>query len=389
MYYNYSSMYKFCMSQLFKILAIISISCVIAVYAADKDIPKAQLEQLEKRIEILQADMQSTRTEYGQLQRQLQLNEESIGEVAEQLEIFNESLADKRHTLADLKIRQKNQQVQIKAQRKVLAKQVRAAYIMGRQDYLKMWLNQENPVAIGRVLTYYDYFNRARTEQINKINETLRHISDLEQQTKYETDQLNLLIIQQTAKKKQFNLSRDERQSILSQLGKKLENQDEELKQLLQDKHRLESLLGTLHEAVKEMPNLSLNFTEKKGGLLLPVNGQVIKKFHDSLIGRLKWQGLLIAANKGDKVTAVAAGRVVFAQWFRHFGLLLIIEHGKGYMSLYAHNQSLYVKTGDWVESGQIISSVGDSGGRQQSALYFEIRHQGVPINPLTWLKNF
>jgi len=377
------------MSQLFRILAIISISCAIAVYATDKNIPKAQLEQLEKRIKILQADMQNTRTEYGQLQRQLQLNEESIGEIAEQLEIFNESLVDKRHTLADLKIRQKNQQVQLKAQRKVLAKQVRAAYIIGRQDYLKMWLNQENPVAIGRVLTYYDYFNRARTELINKINTTLSYINDLEQQTQHETEQLNLLIIQQTAKKKQFNLSRDERQVILSQLEKKLANQDEELKQLLKDKQQLESLLGTLHEAVKEMPNLPLNFTEKKGNLLLPVDGQVIKKFQDSLIGRLKWQGLLIAANKGDKVKSVAAGRVVFAQWFRHFGLLLIIEHGKGYMSLYAHNQSLYVKTGDWVESDQAIASVGDSGGRQQSALYFEIRHQGVPINPLTWLKKF
>jgi len=382
-------MYQFFINQLFNILTVISISCVIIVYADDMSIPKAELKQLENRIEILQADMQNVRTEYGNLQRQLQLNEESIGEIAEQLEIFKESLTDKHHILADLQVRQQNQQIQIKAQRKVLAKQVQASYIMGRQDYLKMWLNQENPVAIGRVLTYYDYFNRARTELINEINISLNTINDLKQQTQYETEQLNLLIIQQTAKKKQFNMSRDERQAILSQLGKKLENQDEELKQLLKDKQRLESLLGTLHEAVKEMPSLPLNFTEKKGDLLLPVNGQVIKKFHDPLIGRLKWQGLLIAANKGDKIKSVAAGRVIFAQWFRHFGLLLIIEHGKGYMSLYAHNQSLYVKTGDWVESGQAISSVGDSGGRQQSALYFEIRHQGIPINPLNWLKKF
>jgi septal ring factor EnvC (AmiA/AmiB activator) len=361
---------------------------VSTAYAADPPVSPEQLRELENRIAILQADRENVRTEYGSLQRQLQVNEENTGEIAEQLEIFNETLADKRNVLADLQIRQKNQQVQLQAQRQVLAKQIRASYIMGRQDYMKMWLNQENPVAIGRVLSYYDYFNRARTEQINTITAILKQITELKQRVENETQQLNLLIVQETTKKKQYHLSHSERQAILSQLEKKLENQDEELKLLSGNKQKLETLLGTLHEVVREMPEVTVNFTENKGGLLLPVNGQVIKKFHDSLIGRLKWQGLLIEANKGDKVKSVSAGRVVFAQWFRHFGLLVIVDHGKGYMSLYAHNQSLYVKTGDWVEPNQVIASVGDSGGRRQSALYFEIRHQGIPIDPVTWLKN-
>ncbi|MDY6992015.1 MAG: peptidoglycan DD-metalloendopeptidase family protein [Pseudomonadota bacterium] len=258
----------------------------------------------------------------------------------------------------------------------------------GRQDYLKLLLNQQDPFAIGRVLTYYDYLNRARLEQIATIKTTLHHIHTLEQNIEQETIQLETLVNTQQHKQTQLNLNYDQRQDILVQLATLLESQDKELKRLREDKHHLERLLGTLGEVLKDIPpsDQQLPFAQLKGQLPLPVDGKVLNGFNTSLIGHLKWQGILIAAKQGDKVHSVAPGRVAFAQWFRNLGLLIIIDHGHGYMSLYAHNQSLYTKTGLWVDTYETIASVGNSGGRHTHALYFEIRYQGVPIDPQKWL---
>jgi septal ring factor EnvC (AmiA/AmiB activator) len=361
---------------------------ITAVSAADST--QEQLHQLEQRIQELQAQMHDIRTQYGTWQRQLQESEEDIGEVALRLETLHGALSDKQLTLANFKQEQEQLQSQLNAQRQKLAQQIRAAYIMGRQDYLKLWLNQEDSSITGRMLTYYDYFNRARSRQIAKMTATLQRARTLKQTIELETTNLNQLVINHTQKKKELLLNHKERQKILAQLANTLENQSKELKRLQENKHHLETLLGTLEEAVKNIPSPPgphKVFAQLKGQLPYPVPGKVIKQFGERLIGSLKWQGILIASPTGKKVSAVATGRVVFAQWFRHFGLLVIIDHGEGYMSLYAHNQSLYIKTGDWVTENDIIATVGNSGGRKISALYFEIRHQGVPQAPQQWLR--
>ncbi|RKZ40037.1 MAG: hypothetical protein DRQ49_09735 [Gammaproteobacteria bacterium] len=348
-----------------------------------------QLRQLESRILQLQVQRHNTHTQYGQLQRQLQHSEEDIGKVAQRLEILHSAFTDKQYTLADLKNRQLVQQTQLETQRQILARQIRAAYMTGHQDYLKLWLNQEEPFTIGRVLTYYKYFNQTKSRQITNIKNTLQELTTLKQAIELEKTDLNQLVIDQTHKKEELELNYKDRQKILTQLANTLENQDKELKRLQEDKRHLETLLGTLGEAFKDIPyppGQYETFAKLKGQLPFPVRGKVIKRFGQRLVSHLKWQGMLIAAAKGKKVHAVAVGRVVFAQWFRHFGLLVIIEHGEGYMSLYAHNQSLYVKTGDWVNTNDTIATVGNSGGRKRSALYFEIRYQGVPQAPRKWL---
>ncbi|OQY53513.1 MAG: ATPase [Candidatus Parabeggiatoa sp. nov. 2] len=362
----------------------------MSVSAADStNATEEQLRQLELRIQELQAQMHNTRTQHGHLQRQLQDSEEDIGEVARRLETLHGALADKQHSLANLKQEQEQLQIQLNAQRQKLAQQIRAAYLTGRQDYLKLWLNQEDPSIIGRVLTYYDYFNRVRSRQIARLMATLQRARTLKQAIELETTDLNQLVINHTQKKKQLLLNYKERQKILAQLASTLETQDKELKRLQENKRRLETLLGTLGEALKNIPHppgQHKAFAELKGQLPYPVQGKVIKRFGQRLVGPLKWQGMLIAAQRGKKVRAVATGRVVFAQWFRNLGLLVIIDHGEGYMSLYAHNQSLYPETGVWVKANDIIATVGNSGGRKISALYFEIRHQGVPQPPGQWL---
>jgi septal ring factor EnvC (AmiA/AmiB activator) len=348
-----------------------------------------QLQALNTRIQALQAQRHSTRSEYDRLQQLLQLSEEEIGNTADKLSALTEELNDKQHILTDLRNRQQNQHIQLAQQRKILAQQIRAAYMVGRQDYLKLWLNQQDPFAVGRVLGYYDYFNRARVQQIESINKSLEQIQLLERTIQQQTIELNRVLSHQGTKREELAGNYQERQQILTQLANTLEAQDQELKKLQEDKQHLESLLGGLSEVSKVIPPpaSNVNFAQLKGQLPKPTSGQVFKQFGESLIGSLKSQGMMFKAGLGDKVNAVAAGRVVFAQWFRNYGNLVILDHQQGYMSLYAHNRSLYVKAGDWVEAGANLATVGDSGGRDMAALYFEIRYQGSPVNPAGWLK--
>ena len=348
-----------------------------------------QLQALNTRIQALQAQRHTTRSEYDRLQQLLQLSEEEIGNTADKLSALTEELNDKQHILTDLRNRQQNQHIQLAQQRKILAQQIRAAYMVGRQDYLKLWLNQQDPFAVGRVLGYYDYFNRARVQQIEIINKSLEQIQLLERTIQQQTIELNRVLSHQGSKREELAGNYQERQQILTQLANTLEAQDQELKKLQEDKQHLESLLGGLSEVSKVIPPpaSNVNFAQLKGQLPKPTTGQVFKQFGESLIGSLKSQGMMFKAGLGDKVNAVAAGRVVFAQWFRNYGNLVILDHQQGYMSLYAHNRSLYVIAGDWVEAGANLATVGDSGGRDMAALYFEIRYQGSPVNPAGWLK--
>ncbi len=366
------------------------LTTVISAATSPTATPKEQLHQLESQIQKLQQQMHNTRTKYGRLQQQLQDSEEDIGEVARRLEMLHGSLTDKQHSLTDFQNQQIVLQDKLVTQRSRLAQQIRAAYIVGHQNYLKLWLNQESPFIIGRLLTYYDYFNQARIDQIKEINSTLGSLTNIKQTINSETGDLNQLVHSQRDKKNELEVNYKERHKILDKLTKTLENQDQELTRLQDDKYQLQSLLGALEEGFKSIPQpigWYNSFSKLKGKLPYPTKGKIIKKFGQPSVGYLKWQGILIKAKKGTKVRSVAWGRIVFAQWFRNLGLLVIIDHGSGYMSLYAHNQSLYIKIGDWVKTGDVIATVGNSGGRKKPALYFEIRQQGIPQSPKKWLR--
>lgn len=374
---------------LFYCLLSLFISNVFAVeMPLDISVTPEQLAHLEERIQELQTEMNTTRTEYDRLQQQLKMSEEDIGQVAEQLGVINEELGDKENTLKNLQAQRDKQEILLEKQRHILAQQINSAYLIGRQDYLKLWLNQQDPTTIGRILTYYDYINKARVNKIQAVKESIRNLQTLTMTITQETANLNQLLTHQNQHKEELDISYDERQVILVQLKKTLTSQDKELKRLQEDKRQLEALLGGLEPTLKAIPHpASQEFWMLKGQLAYPSQGTVIKQFGEPLIEQLKWQGILIEADRGEKVHAIAAGRVAFAEWFRNFGLLIILDHDKGYMSLYAHNQSVLVHTGDWVETGDTIATIGDSGGKEQTALYFEIRHQGIPTNPEKWLR--
>ncbi len=356
--------------------------------AAENLSMQQRLQQLEQQIKELQAQMYNTRTEYGRLQKQLQASEENIGAVSSLLERLHGELSVKTLNLKDSQQRQAVQQQELTQQRAILSQYIRSSYVMGHQDYLKLWLNQDDPFTVGRVLTYYNYFNRNKTRQIAQIKQMLTSIQQLDSAIQQETNDLQLLVNNQTEHKTQLEHSYQQRQTILQQLEKKMLSQDKKLKQLQEDKRQLERLINKLGHLAAHIPRpKKVDFSNAKGNMQLPVQGKIISRFGQKRISHLKWQGLLIESSYQSKVHAIAAGRVIFAQWFRNLGLLVILDHQQGYMSLYGHNQNILVKMGDWVEARDVIAQVGTSGGKHEPSLYFEIRYQGVPKNPIKWLK--
>jgi len=360
--------------------------------AEDTQETPARLSQLQQRIERLHQEMQDNRSRHGQLQQELQQAEQDVGALANSLEQLEQKLGAKRHQLAQLEVRRQQQQQQLVAQKANLARQIRAAYLMGRQDYLKILLNQEAPDRVGRVLTYYDYFNRARVVQIGHINTTLEQIALLENESRLASVAIEQLLGEQGSRKADLEASNLKRQAVLDELTQAYGNQREQLQSLRDDKNRLQKLLrqvqGVLPAPVADAATPTQAFAQSKSQLSLPVAGKVLHRYGETRgsLG-LKWQGLLISAPLGTPVQAIAAGRVVYADWFRNLGQLVIVEHEGGYMSLYGHNQSLYAKTGDWIEQGAALASVGNSGGQDEAGLYFELRRQGTPIDPRPWFE--
>ncbi len=263
--------------------------------------------------------------------------------------------------------------------------------MIGRQEYLKLMLNQEDPALVGRTLVYYDYFNQARSEHINQVQLALEKIENLRSEISTETKKLQQTQAKRQAEKKSLEKTYRERALVLARLSRDIKSKDQKLAQMSADEKRLQNLLQAINKAMPDIfaeVGQHKSFAAYKGKLVWPVRGQVKKLYGKRRkAGKLKWNGVMINAAKGREVHAISHGRVAYADWLRGYGLLLIIDHGDGYMSLYGHNQSLYKETGDWVDVNEVIAEVGDSGGQQSSGLYFEIRYKGKPTNPSRWCK--
>ncbi|MBP8264223.1 MAG: peptidoglycan DD-metalloendopeptidase family protein, partial [Pseudomonas sp.] len=304
--------------------------------------------------------------------------------------------------------------------------QARAAYQGGQQEYLKLLLNQQNPEKFSRTLTYYDYLSQARLEQLATFNETLRQLANVEQDIATQQNQLNEQKSALDGRREQLAEARKERQLALAKLNKDLSARDQKLKARQQEQAQLGAVLKTIEATLArqareaaEARKLELaaeqarrkdakagpgadgplvsssgatyggNFASARGKLPWPVNGRLAARFGSARGGdeRTKWDGVLISAGAGSQVHAVHGGRVVFADWLRGAGLLVILDHGNGYLSLYGHNQSLLKDAGQIVKAGEAIATVGTSGGQNTPALYFAIRQQGRPSDPAQWCR--
>ncbi len=269
-----------------------------------------------------------------------------------------------------------------------LVEQIRAAYEIGAQPYMKVLLNLEDPDQVDRMLTYYDYFNRARAEQIKQYRSTIEQLATVKQLLETENQALVNNRARVVEQKQSLQNVRRNKQVTLRALNQEIASTGGEIKKLTQSRQELEALLANINISIEALPSAvdAASFASRRGEMTLPVAGTIVNRYGSQRSNaKLQWNGVFIAAGQGESVQAIHYGRVVFSDWLRGFGLMIIVSHGEGYMSLYGHNQVLYKETGDWVSAGDNIAAVGDSGGQTRMGLYFEIRQSGKPTNPQQW----
>lgn len=344
----------------------------------------ARLEALRGRLQSLERSLDDSRDARDQARLALRDTERRIGATLRDLRQLNRSLRNETTKLERLRADAGARRAQLQAQGEDLTREARTAYLMGRQDYVKLLLNQEDPARVGRALVYYRYLTRARAQRIAHLRAGLTELNRVEAQIAARRQELAVLHDAEVRHKATLERARTERAVATRRLDQTVASQTQEIERLRRDEQRLTRVLGELRRYLPPPPALpgsAARFVEAKGRLALPVSA------HARHLADGRRKGVFLSVPPGREVHAVFRGRVVYADWLPGFGLLLILEHGGGYMSLYGYNQSLYPAVGDWVEAGQTIALSGNSGGAPEAGLYFEIRHDGEPRDPLVWLK--
>jgi septal ring factor EnvC (AmiA/AmiB activator) len=352
---------------------------------------KQELEKLRQRMGVLRQKIERKQEEKNSATKFLKDIEVRIGERAYILRKINRYLRKQKRELKKLKKQQQKTRSKLASQRNILSEQIRSAYMIGQQEYLKLLLNQENPAAIGRTLTYYDYFHKARSHHIKEAVVTIKKLDHLTAQVKIKTQELKTSRKQQRVAKQKLEDDFIGRRKIIQAMEKDIASKGSRLKKLAADEQLLQQLLKDIRNIMPSMLteiDKRETFGKRRGRLKWPVKGKVKRLFGKSRqAANLKWKGVLIASAEGREVKAISHGRVAYADWLRGYGMLVIIDHGDGYMTLYGYNQALYKETGDWVEEGEVIATVGRSGGQLKSGLYFEVRVKGKPSNPVKWCR--
>lgn len=345
----------------------------------------SELQQLKHLIQNLKQKLSFSHHKKLTLQQQLRENEITAGNIAIQIRNTNHDLQHLKVQLVLLHRQQNYYENRLKQQQQDLINQMQTVYKLGNQTFLKMLLNHEDPSQISRTFVYFSYLQKARIKTIKAIEYTLHRIKINRiaiQKKTAELQKLQEVLKQQYAK--QQNL-KTKRTKLLQVISARINTQQKKLQDLVANRKALEKLIAKLKaEEASTIFGSKLGTSHHK--LAWPAKGK-IEDLYGSPIGQseLKWNGDVIYAPVGTNVYAIDNGKVVFSQWLQGYGLLLIIDHGHGYMSLYGRNNSLYKKVGDVVQRGDLIATVGTSGGFSKSSLYFAIRHNGDPVNPSEW----
>ncbi|UZE35272.1 murein hydrolase activator EnvC [Pseudomonas sp. B21-059] len=419
------------------LIALALICLLQPAFADERAQTQQQLDATRQDIAELKKLLGKLQEEKSGVQKELRGTETEMGKLEKQVEALQKELKKSESELQRLDEEKKKLQSARTEQQRLIAIQARAAYQNGRQEYLKLLLNQQNPEKFARTLTYYDYLSQARLEQLKNFNETLRQLANVEKDISLQQAQLLVQKSSLDSQREELDKVRKERQLALAKLNNDVKARDDKLKAREQDQADLAKVLKTIEETLARQareaeearqkaliaqqeaekkrlreaqadasdaprkpvrsspgalvssagPSFGGAFAAARGKLPWPIDGRLLARFGETRgdDSRSKWDGVMISAAAGSQVHAVHGGRVVFADWLRGAGLLVILDHGNGYLSLYGHNQTLLKEAGDVVKAGESISTVGNSGGQDTPALYFAIRQQGRPSDPAQW----
>lgn len=353
---------------------------------------EAELKAVKAQIEKVRAEMARDAGKRDKLSKELEESEKSVSAARGDLEDLRRQRAERTARRAELAAERKREEAALAKERAALAGQIRAAHMIGEREPIKLLLNQRDPAETGRVLVYYQYFGKARASQIAAIDAHVAELARVDAELAAEEEQLASLEEQQKNELAKLQAARERRGRALAALETESKNRARELERLKSQQSGLEKLVRELRRALERIDEFPVDskdaFAKLRGKLAWPVAGKVVATYGQTRAGGMKWDGVLVAGTAGTPVRAIYHGRVVYADWLSGLGLLTIVDHGNGYLSLYGHNERLYKDVGERVNAGDTIASLGDSGGRPRPELYFEIRKGGKPIDPRPWFRS-
>jgi septal ring factor EnvC (AmiA/AmiB activator) len=356
---------------------------------AEQQVTPGQIKALQEEISEIDEWLSDAEEDRSSLERQLADLEKNIGRLTRERRELRIQASQQQQKLTELD-QQETELVRIlDSQREGLKRQIRAAWMEGDTPAVKVLLNEIDPDKIARTMTYYEYLSRDTVEQLEAFSRNLKQLKTTRQEVK--SGRLRLAKLEEDVADRQQKLaaSKSQRQQTLTSLNADIKGRLNERKQLEADRQRLESLLREVEQAIADIPspNESAPFRSLQNKLPWPAGGTVASAFGDRYAdGKLRYSGMLINTSEEAEIKAVHYGRVVFANWLRGFGLITILDHGDGYMTLYGHSSSLFTSPGDWINAGEAIAQAGRTGGTDNPAVYFEIRQNGEPVNPGRWL---
>ncbi|WP_417670576.1 murein hydrolase activator EnvC family protein [Pseudoalteromonas tetraodonis] len=372
----------------YRVIACICVlhSLVTGVAVANEDRTKKDLSQVQVALEQSQAEYQQQQKEIAKQQQKLKAHELAIAKNAKALNMAEQSVKKTQQQQAEQQqraIKLEKQQAQFQ---RVLAAQLKSAYMAGSDDYSKMLLNQEDTAKFERTLSYYNYLNKARIKQLDELKALQIEIAKNQAELEKTKEKLVALFDEQKRRQAALLDAKNERQASLKNLKQQLNKTKNSISYLEENEQTLIATIKELEEEKTTKIEL-LGLNKNKGRLSWPSKGKLTHKFGQRKHGGINWKGVLISAAEGTSVNSIHNGQVVFADWLKGYGWVIVVDHGEGFMSLYGHAQTLLKDVGDMVREGESVALVGQSGGQADSGLYFEIRHKGRAVNPIKWCR--
>ena len=367
---------------------ILCLALISSISNAEEPASQQRLLQIRDNISEIQQDLGSAKQKQQQQQQKISRLEKEIARLRRSQQKTQRELKQQKAKQQQLSDKANHLRKRLGQQQYDLNQQIRASYTAGQQQQLKLLLNQTKPAAAGRNLTYYNYFNRTQIYAVDQTQTSITQLSDAETQLQQSGNKLEKLQQQRQQQRLKLQQHQSQRKTLLSKLDSKINSKEQQLKQLLEDEQSLSKLLQNLPSQTQDSTVGFRNLSKLKGMLKWPAKGKINNHFGSPRNqGQMKWQGITISGKEDQEVRSIASGRVIFADWIRGYGLMLIIDHGHGYMSLYGHNRMLYKDVGDITSNNETIATLGDSDGNSSTNLYFEMRHKGKPVDPATWCR--
>ena len=351
-------------------------------------IKEQELEEVRQRISDLKKSMDAAAADRDRVTRELEKSELTIAEKRTRLKELERERDYSTRRREELDKAVAEREAELEHESSALAAQVRAAFMGGSQEKLRLLLNQSDPATLGRLMTYYEYLNEYRAGNIEVVTARIADLARLRSEIAAEEARLSEIAAKRYEELTRLGEAQDARRELLATLKTRMANEDREIQRLAEQEKDLSRLIDELTTILSDYPIRSEEpFSSFKGRLTWPVAGTLIHDFGQPRVGGpLKWNGVVLGAPRGREVRSVYHGRVVFADWLAGLGLLVIVDHGEGYMTLYGYNETLLKDAGDWVAPGDVIATVGDSGGQPQAGLYFELRKGTAPVDPRRWV---